>query len=708
MPLSRGGGEISNNIINSNTASGSGGGIYADYRNTSISNNSIIRNSALNAPAVYYSSTDNQAFTSNTITGNIATGPAPTYTVYISGHPLFNYNNIFDNTATYELWNDNPQGSANVNAENNWWGTADGSQIEDKIYHWFDDASKGFVDYTPYLFAPAGFGDRFWNIRWNSDDRFNDNTPWLRPWRYSYEDGWGRWVGEWSYEVQWGSTYTQSSGSFGGISWGIDGDGNLHISANQDHQWHAWTYVYVSSPKTITIPATGDCVPRLFLNYDFDNPIAFPATINLQAGWNRIDVTGYNKNSGYMFDLNYTLTNNVEVMSSAELNSPYIVGTISPVFIYSCNSFSSDLSTHEFDLKDDDASLTWSIGGVDESLFTAFIDPWTDVMTITPAPGAQGSDVVTLTLTDSDGLTASQDIDVAIACPSYTTYNLTVSKWGTGSGTVTSSPPGIDCGLDCEQSYNAGEEVTLTATPDGGSMFGGWGGDCSGTNPSATVYMSMDKGCTATFLIDTDGDGITDTSDNCPTVSNPSATDTTDPDYTLCADGRSNNIGAQCDVDGDGIGDLCDSTPLGVCAGRSVTIRGTEGDDILAGTASNDVISGLGGNDIIVAFSGTDVICGGPGNDTLIGGDGIDVLLGEGGNDSLFGGNGNDRLIGGSGNDTLYGDAGNDRLQGNAGDDTLYGNAGDDTLDGGTGIDIGDGSTGTDTCVNCETVISCP
>ena len=41
-------------------------------------------------------------------------------------------------------------------------------------------------------------------------------------------------------------------------------------------------------------------------------------------------------------------------------------------------------------------------------------------------------------------------------------YTLTVAKAGTGSGTVTSSPAGINCGADCSEPYNSGTVVTLT------------------------------------------------------------------------------------------------------------------------------------------------------------------------------------------------------------------------------------------------------
>ena len=63
---------------------------------------------------------------------------------------------------------------------------------------------------------------------------------------------------------------------------------------------------------------------------------------------------------------------------------------------------------------------------------------------------------------------------------SGSSYPLIVFKSGTGSGTVASSPSGIDCGTTCSARFPKGTEVTLTATPDTGSTFTGWSGDCSG------------------------------------------------------------------------------------------------------------------------------------------------------------------------------------------------------------------------------------
>ena len=78
-----------------------------------------------------------------------------------------------------------------------------------------------------------------------------------------------------------------------------------------------------------------------------------------------------------------------------------------------------------------------------------------------------------------------------------TTPTLTVEKAGTGNGTVTSSPEGIDCGSDCSESYQSGTEVTLTAAPAADSAFDGWSGasDCA----DGVVTLDSNTTCTATF-----------------------------------------------------------------------------------------------------------------------------------------------------------------------------------------------------------------
>ncbi len=67
---------------------------------------------------------------------------------------------------------------------------------------------------------------------------------------------------------------------------------------------------------------------------------------------------------------------------------------------------------------------------------------------------------------------------------------LDVSKTGVGFGTVTSDPAGIDCGSTCSEYFSDGVTVALTATPESGSTFTGWSGDCSGTG---TCEVTMDS-----------------------------------------------------------------------------------------------------------------------------------------------------------------------------------------------------------------------
>ena len=74
----------------------------------------------------------------------------------------------------------------------------------------------------------------------------------------------------------------------------------------------------------------------------------------------------------------------------------------------------------------------------------------------------------------------------------------TVTRAGTGSGSVSSNPSGISCGSTCSSSFNYGATILLTATPAKGSSFAGWSGACTGTGTCA-VTMNQARSVTATF-----------------------------------------------------------------------------------------------------------------------------------------------------------------------------------------------------------------
>ena len=78
---------------------------------------------------------------------------------------------------------------------------------------------------------------------------------------------------------------------------------------------------------------------------------------------------------------------------------------------------------------------------------------------------------------------------------------LSVAKTGSGEGTVTSVPTGIDCGSDCAQGFAPGSTVTLTATPAAnGSTFSSFSGcDSTPTATTCTVTLDATKTVTANF-----------------------------------------------------------------------------------------------------------------------------------------------------------------------------------------------------------------
>src|SRR3990172_2816804 len=274
------------------------------------------------------------------------------------------------------------------------------------------------------------------------------------------------------------------------------------------------------------------------------------------------------------------------------------------------------------------------------------------------------------------------------------TFNLTLSKSGAGTGTVTSSPSGINCGTGClsnKLDFAENTQVTLTAVPNSDSIFEGWSGDtdCS----DGIVTMNATKTCTATF---TKAGQL-----HTLTVSVSGSTNarvTSNPPGISCPSNCTKDFAENAQV-------TLTPVPFGV----SEVFLGWSGDaDCLDGIVTMDA-----NKSCIATFEET-CICSDPkaiigtsGDDTLRGTSKADIICGFGGNDTLIGQGGDDCLYGGPGNDTLQGVRGNDTLLGGQNDDTLRGDDGNDRLDGQSGTDNLDGGTGTDTCLNGEAVTNC-
>jgi hypothetical protein len=103
-------------------------------------------------------------------------------------------------------------------------------------------------------------------------------------------------------------------------------------------------------------------------------------------------------------------------------------------------------------------------------------------------------------------MSAAKNVKATFNVTPPSEFKLTVTKEGTGTGTVTGGSPArpntINCGTGtgCEHEYVSGEEVTLTETPGGPSTFAGWTGCTSEPSPSeCKLTMSAAKNVKATF-----------------------------------------------------------------------------------------------------------------------------------------------------------------------------------------------------------------
>ncbi|HWR98272.1 MAG TPA: PKD domain-containing protein, partial [Candidatus Methanoperedens sp.] len=152
-----------------------------------------------------------------------------------------------------------------------------------------------------------------------------------------------------------------------------------------------------------------------------------------------------------------------------------------------------------------------------------------DTHSVTPVAGANGSIAPNTPQTVDHGLTKSFTVtananyhiaavsgcDGTLAGSTYTTgpvtadctvtasfaidrHNLAVTKSGTGSGTVTSTPAGISCGGTCAADFDSGTIVNLAQAAASGSVFTGWSGACTGTG-ACTIAMSGSQAVTAAF-----------------------------------------------------------------------------------------------------------------------------------------------------------------------------------------------------------------
>jgi hypothetical protein len=201
----------------------------------------------------------------------------------------------------------------------------------------------------------------------------------------------------------------------------------------------------------------------------------------------------------------YTITPDANYQVNAVLVDSSSVGTVTTY------TFSNVTANHTISVSF--APITYAItasagshGSTSPSGSVAVNQGSSRSFTITPDTGYRIADV----LVDGSSVGAVSSYEFANVVAPHTisasfeedAYALTVTKDGTGTGTVASSPAGINCGATCSGNFNAGASVTLNATPGTGSTFSGWSGSCTGTG-TCTVTMDQARSVTASFALNT-------------------------------------------------------------------------------------------------------------------------------------------------------------------------------------------------------------
>jgi hypothetical protein len=125
---------------------------------------------------------------------------------------------------------------------------------------------------------------------------------------------------------------------------------------------------------------------------------------------------------------------------------------------------------------------------------------------VSPSLGC-GFGNVFATMKDGSNLIVSNSAQVTVdgpaslGCPQGGgTHNLSVNVTGGANGVITSAPTGINCGTTCNAAFATGSSVALTATPNIGHTFLGWGSGCTTiSGNTCNVTMNSDVVVAASF-----------------------------------------------------------------------------------------------------------------------------------------------------------------------------------------------------------------
>lgn len=250
-------------------------------------------------------------------------------------------------------------------------------------------------------------------------------------------------------------------------------------------------------------------------------------------------------------------------------------------------------------------------------------------LTMLPGPGSTAIDIVPAAscslATDQRGVARPQGSACDAGAVEVKVPKLTATVVGSGSVSAGASPAPSsgsisNCTTSCSAFYLEGASVTLTATAAIGSHFVNWSGDCVN---SATVTMSADRTCTATFALNMHaiGGSITNlagsglklhlnygvghdedlTPINGATTFAFTAAVSYGVTYTVSVSTQPSNLSQTCNVTGNSTGPLPDADVVApvACTTNSYSIGG----GVTGLTGAGLVLKLNGGSDLAVSGS---------------------------------------------------------------------------------------------------------
>jgi RHS repeat-associated protein len=192
---------------------------------------------------------------------------------------------------------------------------ADGASIMPPISFTYQDMNTPTYQILSMSGDPAQ-GDNLWNIR------VDDNV--YEIYRLTYNNNYELYP-HWSV-YNWGQIYSQPSGSDLGLSWNINVNGDLSVNSPSWRVFYAWTYAYMQNARNLNISCGGNSNHTIYLNADYTNSYRNTnISLPLKAGYNLIEVTGYNEND-FSFNLTADLVGSVDLMNSKQVIIPSLSG----------------------------------------------------------------------------------------------------------------------------------------------------------------------------------------------------------------------------------------------------------------------------------------------------------------------------------------------------------------------------------------------